>query len=176
MWRQLARSFSLPLDAQGEQIIDKICERWQTQDVIFIFEKVDCMPPNILSSWLNQFWEPLVERGKDNPPQKETHLLMFLIDNYGSVCKTNIVMAQQFDEPEYPRIPLQLPPISSFPPEVLKDWLRDMRGVRDLQIPAKLTYQMLLEKSDNGIPQFVYEEICRHCGHDWEGGLAKWLI
>ncbi len=176
LWKQLARSFLLPLDARGEQIIDKICDRWQTQDVILIFDKVDCMPPNILSSWLNEFWEPLVERGKHNPPQKKTHLLMFLVDNCGSVCKTNIVMAQQFDEPEYPRIPLQLPPISSFPADVLKDWLRDMRGVRDLQIPADLTYQMLLEKSEDGIPEFVYEEICCHCGHDWEGGLAKWLI
>ncbi|MBD2065998.1 XRE family transcriptional regulator [Leptolyngbya sp. FACHB-671] len=180
LWKQLSRSFS-PLDAKGdqsieEQIIDKICDRWQTQDVILIFEKVDCMSPNILSSWLNQFWEPLVERGKHNPPQKETHLLMFLIDNDGSVCKQNIMMAQHFDEPEYPRIPLQLPPTSSFPADVLKDWLRDMRGIRDLQIPAELTYQRLLEKSEDGIPEFVYEEICCHCGHDWEGGLAKWLI
>jgi hypothetical protein len=45
-----------------------------------------------------------------------------------------------------------------------------------LQMHVDLTSQILLEKSENGIPEFVYEEICDFCGHSWEGGLAKWLI
>jgi inactive STAND/Effector-associated domain 8 len=176
LWKQLARSFVLPLDTKPEHIIDKICDRWQTQDVILIFEKVDCMPPKVLVGWLQEFWEPLVDRGKLNPPLKDTHLLMFLVDNCGSVCKSQVMLAKEFDEPEYPRIPLYLPPLSPFPPDILRDWLRDMKVFSDLQIPADLTYQRLWEKSDNGIPQFVYEEICTHFDLSWEGGLAKWLI
>ncbi|MDF5725784.1 MAG: XRE family transcriptional regulator [Rhizonema sp. PD37] len=175
LWRQLARSFLLR-DTKPEQIIDRICDRWQTQDVILIFEKVDCMPPNVLVGWLQEFWEPLVERGKVNPPLKDTHLLMFLVDNCGSVCKSQVMLAKQFDEPEYPRIPLYLPPVSPFPTDVLKDWLRNMKVFSDFHIPADLTYQRLWEKSDNGIPQFVYEEICTHFDLSWEGDLAKWLI
>ncbi|ODH02276.1 hypothetical protein A4S05_24955 [Nostoc sp. KVJ20] len=94
----------------------------------------------------------------------------------GSVCKSQVMLAKEFNEAEYPRIPLYLPPLSLFPPDILKDWLRDMKVFRDLQIPADLTYQRLWEKSDNGIPQFVYEEICTHFDLSWEGGLAKWLI
>lgn len=101
---------------------------------------------------------------------------MFLVDNSGRVCQSNIVLAQQFDQPEYPRIPLHLPPVSPFPPDVLDDWISDAMVHRDMQMPAGLTAQVLLEKSKDGIPEFVYEEICCHCGHDWEGGLAKWLI
>lgn len=49
-------------------------------------------------------------------------------------------------------------------------------AIESMQIPAGLTSELLFEKSENGIPEFVYEEICDFCGHSWEGGLAKWLI
>ncbi|MBD2205546.1 XRE family transcriptional regulator [Calothrix sp. FACHB-1219] len=178
LWKQLARSFVEPIDTKPkpEDILEKICDRWQTKDVIFIFEKVDCMPPKILEDWLLEFWEPLVNKGKLDPPEKDTHLLMFLVDNCSNVCKSQIKLAKQFDEPEYPRLPLYLPPVSPFSTDVLKDWLSDMKVFRDLQIPSDLTYQRLWEKSDNGIPQFVYEEICTHFDLSWEGDLAQWLI
>ncbi|NEP61053.1 MAG: XRE family transcriptional regulator [Symploca sp. SIO2G7] len=176
LWKQLGRSFSLPSDAKPEQIIDRICDRWQTQDVVLIFEKIDCMPAKVLCAWLQELWEPLVERGKLKPPQPETHLIMFLVDNCGSVCQSQVMLAKQFHEPEYPRIPLHLPPVSPFPLEILKDWLRDIKVYHDLHLPTSLTYQRLWEESDKGVPQFVYEEICRHFDLSWEGDLAKWLI
>jgi hypothetical protein len=165
LWRQLTSWFGLPKDAQPNEIIERVCDRLLTQDVIFIFYTVDYMLPT-------------VERVKTDccPTPEETHLLMFLVDNSGSVCQSNIVLAKQCEQPEYPRIPLHLPPVSPFPPDVLDDWIDMVTGFADVQMPAGLTSQILLEKSEEGIPEFVYEEICCHCGHDWEGGLAKWLI
>lgn len=178
LWRQLTSWFGLPKDAEPNQIIERVCDRLLTQDVIFIFSTVDYMLPGVLAAWLQEFWEPLVARVEPNPrpTQGWTHLLMFLVDNSGSVCKSNILLAKQFDQPEYPRIPLHLPPVSPFPPDVLDDWIDMVTAFADVQMPAGLNSQTLLEKSDNGIPQFVYEEICCHWGHSWEGGLAKWLI
>ena len=178
LWRQVASWFRLPKDAQPNEIIERVCDRLLTQDVIFIFSTVDYMLPKVLGAWLQEFWEPLVERVKTDccPTPEGTHLLMFLVDNSGSVCQSNIVLAKQYEQPDYPRIPLHLPPVSPFPPDVLDDWLDMVTGFADVQMPAGLTSQILLEKSEDGIPEFVYEEICCHCGHDWEGGLAKWLI
>lgn len=178
LWRQVASWFRLPKDAQPNEIIDRVCDRFLTQDVIFIFYTVDYMLPNILTGWLEEFWEPLVERVQTDccPTSEGTHLLMFLVDNSGRVCQSNIALAQQFDQPEYPRIPLHLPPVSPFPTDVLDDWIDTVTAMETMQMAVGLTSQDLLEKSDNGIPQFVYEEICYHCGHSWEGGLAKWLI
>lgn len=177
LWRQLTLWFALPKDAPPNEVIERVCDCLLTQDVIFIFHTVDYMLPEVLAAWLQEFWEPLVERVEPNfPPTPEgTHLLMFLIDNSGSVCQSNIVLATQYKQPEYPRIPLQLPPVSRFPPGILDDWLDDATAFSDVQMPAGLTSQDLLKNSDNGIPQYVYEEICRQCGHDWEGELAKWL-
>jgi hypothetical protein len=178
LWRQVGSWFRLPKDAQPNEIIERVCDRLLTQDVIFIFYTVDYMLPKVLGAWLQEFWEPLVERVKTDccPTPEGTHLLMFLVDNSGSVCQSNIVLARQCEQPEYPRIPLHLPPVSPFPPDVLDDWLDMVTGFADVQMPAGLTSQILLEKSEDGIPEFIYEEICYHCGHDWEGGMAKWLI
>ncbi|MBD2773522.1 helix-turn-helix domain-containing protein [Iningainema tapete] len=177
LWRQLTSWFGLPKDAEPNQIIEKVCDRLLTQDVIFIFYTVDYMQPKVLTEWLQAFWEQLVATVEPSPStQRDTHLLMFLVDNSGSVCQSNILLAQQFNEPDYPRIPLHLPPVAPFPLDVLDDWIDTVTAMQTVQIPAGLTSQILLEKSNNGIPQDVYEEICCHCGHNWEGELAKWLI
>ncbi|MEC4819860.1 MAG: XRE family transcriptional regulator [Scytonema sp. PMC 1069.18] len=178
LWRQLTSWFGLPKDAEPKQIIQRICDRFSTQDVIFIFYTIDYMPPKVLAVWVEEFWGTLVTQVEANcpPTQQGRHLLMFLVDNSGSVCNSNILLAKQFDEPEYPRIPLHLPPINPFPVDVLDDWIEMVMAMQTIEIPTGLTPKTLLEMSENGIPEFVYEEICCHCGHSWEGGLAKWLI
>lgn len=178
LWRMLSSWFCLPKDSEPERIIDKICERNQTKDMIFIFDYVDYMPPKVLARWLQEFWNPLIGKIGNNLPltQKDAYLLMFLVDNSGSVRESNIPLAKEVDDPEYPKIPLCLPPVSPFPQEVLDDWINMVTTMKTMQIPTGLTSKILLEKSDNGIPEFVYEEICNYWGYSWEGVLAKWLI
>lgn len=178
LWGQVASWFRLPKYAHPNEIIERICDRLLQEDVIFIFYKVEAMPKEVLVAWLQEFWEPLVERVEPNsfPTPKGRHLLMFLVDNIDSVCKSNLKLAQKCEQPEYPRIPLDLPPVSRLPPDVLDDWIDMATGFSDMQMPPGLTAQDLLKKSRNGIPQWVYEAICSHCGYNWEGDLAKWLI
>jgi transcriptional regulator with XRE-family HTH domain len=175
LWRELTPWFSLPRDARPSEIMGRVCDRWQTQDVIFIFYTVDYMLPGMLLAWLQEFWEPLVARATENMPKCETHLLMFLVDNCGSVCQSNVKLAEQCEHSEYPRLPLRLPPASPFPLDALDEWIDNLSISSQVQIPAGLTSRILLERSSNGVPQYVYEEICKHCGLSWEGVLAKWL-
>jgi len=88
LWRQVASRFGLPKDTQPNEIIERVCDRLLTQDVIFIFYTVDYMRPEVLAAWLQEFWEPLVERVDQNfrLTPEGTHLLMFLVDNSGSGC------------------------------------------------------------------------------------------
>ncbi|MDZ8236677.1 MAG: SAV_2336 N-terminal domain-related protein [Nostoc sp. ChiQUE01a] len=177
LWQQLNRCFGLPGNAQSHEIIQRVCERLLTQDVIFIFNRVNDMQPRVLSGWLQEFWQPLVAQVEKrcSSPQRDTHLLMFLVDNNGSVCKSDILLAEKYNEPNYPLMPLNLPPISPFSVDVLNDLLDRVAMIPKLQLRAELTAQTLLEKTENGVPEFVYEEICDFCGHSW-GELAKWLI
>jgi len=165
--RQLARSLLLPINTEMPEIINKICDRWQTKDVIIIFNKVDCLPAPVLTQWLQEFWEQLVISAKQSLPQLETHLLMFLVDYGGKVAQANPVQASQF---------YQLQPIELFNLDILDDWIDRITAMESVQIPMGLNSQALFEQSYQGMPQFVYESICCHCGHSWEGDLAKWLI
>lgn len=174
LWRQVASKLTVSTSTAPAHIAAKVCEWWQTQDVIFIFHTVDYMPPAFLSAWIEEFWQPLVMAAHANlhRTQRQTHLLMFLVDYSGCVCNWDVALAQQPDQPEYPRIPLNLPPADRFPPDVLDSWI-----VGEIELlPAGLTAQTLLAASKNGIPQIVYHVICDHCGLSWEGELAKWLI
>ncbi len=130
-----------------------------------------------LIPWLEEFWQPLVKMAKTIDSLRETHLLMFLVDNCGKVCQSEVTLAEEFESLNYdPCIPLRLPPASPFTLEMLEDWFELAISFGEFTIPAGLTAQVLYEKSDRGIPQYVVETICAHCGLSWEGGLAKWLI
>ena len=110
-------------------------------------------------------------------PLKKTNLFMFLVDNCGQVCKSEVTLMEMFDPINHnPCIPLSLPSATAFTIEMLEDWLEYAIGLSEFTMLEELTAQTLYEKSDNGIPQYVVETICEHCGLSWEGGLAKWLI
>ncbi|MEM9275276.1 MAG: XRE family transcriptional regulator [Cyanobacteria bacterium P01_F01_bin.143] len=178
LWGRVAGCVGLERDAEHSLILKRICDRLKTQDVIFIFSKVELMLyTKTLIPWLEEFWQPLVRMTKTIEYFKETHLLMFLVDNCGKVCQSEVTLAEEFEALNYdPCLPLRLPPASAFTLEMLEDWFELAIGFGGLTIPAGLTAQVLYEKSERGIPQYVVETICKHCGSSWEGGLAKWLI
>ncbi len=180
LWGRVAGCLGLERDAEHSLILERICDRLKTQDVIFIFSKVELMLyTETLIPWLKEFWRPLVRMTKTIKPLKKTNLLMFLVDNCGKVCQSEVIvtLAEEFEPLNYdPCIPLRLPPASPFTLEMLEDWFDLAISFGEFTIPAGLTAEVLYEKSDRGIPQYVVETICDHCGLSWEGGLAKWLI
>ncbi|MEJ6485300.1 SAV_2336 N-terminal domain-related protein [Nostoc punctiforme UO1] len=169
LWTQLGRYFHVHPISTSE-ILEKICDRWKTQDVVFIFNKVDCLQPEILSAWLEEFWEPLVNIGKENPPEKSTHLFMFLVDHGGKVHQSNINVSTTTSPPLDPRIPLYLPTVDSFTLEILEEWITEVVMQRsDIEVEFdKFTSEILFQNSCQGIPQFVFEEICSFFSIDCE--------
>jgi hypothetical protein len=174
LWRQVANRLGIPTSTPPTEIAEKVCEWWQTQDVIFVFHTVDYMPCDLLSAWIEEFWQPLVRAAHHtlHLTQHDTRLLMFLVDYSGCVPDSDLALARGLDHPEYPYVPLHLPPTDRFPSDALDFWIDVAAEV----LPAGLTAQVLLATSDNGIPQLIYNTICDHCGLSWEGDLARWLI
>lgn len=169
LWTQLGRYFHVhPISTY--EILEKICDRWQTQDVVFIFNKVDCLQPEVLSAWLEEFWEPLVNIGKENPPEKSTHLFMFLVDHGGKVHQSNVNVSTTTSPSLDPRIPLYLPTVDSFTLEILEEWITEVVMQRsDIEVEFdKFTSEILFQNSCQGIPQFVFEEICSFFSIDCE--------
>lgn len=152
------------------QIVEKIFEVLQTQHIIFIFSDFHRTYIGFLPELIQKFWQPLVERNN----QRETYFAMFLVDNKGYVCRSGLSLAWQINHPELPRIPLSLPPASRFPARKLNKWVTI--AVAAEVVPEDLCVETLLEESQGGVPDLVYQRICDYCGFSWEGGLARWLI
>jgi len=173
LWRQVACKLGTPTTTAPTEIAEKVCAWLQTQDVIFIFQTVDYMPPLLLLEWMRDFWQSLAARARAHisTVQSKTHLLLFMVDYTGCVCDWNIPLDRQFDPNAYIGMPLHLPPATRFTPDVISFWL-DLADV----LPTGLSTQALTESCDNGKPQLVYDRICTHCGVSWEGDLARWLL
>jgi hypothetical protein len=172
LWNEVAKHF-INLNQENllssEQTMNKIFECLRTQHLIFIFTEVHRTYIGFLSELIQEFWQPLVERAN----HKETYLVMFLIDNKGTVCK-DIPLAWHVNQSDYPAFPLHLPPASRFSLEKLAEWL-EMAVAAEL-VPDNLSPETLIEESKGGVPELVYQKICYYCGCSWEGGLARWLI
>jgi hypothetical protein len=174
LWWQVASHLNLPSDTSTAQLAREVCKWWRTQDVIFVLHTVDYMLPRLLAKWIDEFWKPLVAAANRSLhlTRPDTHMLMFLVDYSGCVCKWNVELAWQPDRLDSLHVPLYLPPASRFSAQELNSW---MTFAAEL-LPAGLTADALLIDSDNGIPALIYEAIKRHCGFSWEGELTEWLI
>ena len=173
LWRQVAQKLGLTHRATSSEITARVCQALETEDVIFVFHTVDYMPPEFLPEWGKDFWRPLMQAAQNNVyrMQHPTHLLMFLVDYSGCVCRWDVPLAEKPEPPDYPHHPLSLPPVDPIPEMVIDIWI-DMAA--DI-LPAGLTAQTVLELSEDGIPQYVYHVICDHCGLSWEGDMIQWL-
>jgi hypothetical protein len=173
LWSQVAKRLGFQTPAGPQEITGRICEWLKTQDVIFVFHTVDYMRPEALAKWLQEFWCPIVESAREimTPTGPDTRLLLFLVDYSGYISSSNVALAKEVAHPEYPRIPLQLPPTQKFPEDILEHWIDTAADL----LPSGISTQALLDASDNGIPQLVFEQICSFCGMNIEGTLAKWL-
>ncbi|MFK0733936.1 MAG: hypothetical protein ACIWVG_22740 [Gloeotrichia echinulata HAB0833] len=174
VWEEVARRFvhgNQPTGLSPEQVKEKIFQALQSQNLIFIFYEVyQSDKLNFLDKLIQDFWQPIVEKSN----HKETYLVMFLIDNKGAVCKSEVSLAEEVNHPQYPKIPLSLPPSTQFPRTKLASWLRV--AVTDKVVPESLSVDTLLADSQEGVPELVYERICQYCNTSWERELAQKLI
>jgi len=176
MWNCLTKQLEVSTDTKPEKIADFICQWRQTKDVLFTVDGVDCMLPELSSELLEKFWQKIVDISQEKKPysaKPRRRLLMFLVDYEGN-CHQNIPIVRDWNHPDYPRVPLLLEPARVFPLAVLDRWIR--KAIKDSVIPEGLTAQMVLDASNQGIPEDVYKAICDHCDINWEGDLAQWLI
>ncbi len=186
LWSHIAKYFELADNTSPDEIVDKIYQGWQTQNMVFIFYQVDYLvntTPTYLAKWLQEFWQKIVAKalsntqsGAANSSRNPTHLLLFLVDFSGRVCHAeDVYLAETGNDTRYPTIPLRLPPNSTFSLEVLAKWLR-LPSVRELR-PKGVTVnaQQLWDRSVNGIPELVYKNIFDFYELSWEGVAKKWL-
>jgi DNA-binding Xre family transcriptional regulator len=162
MWNHLSRQLQSEPNTDIDEIVDKVCEWWQTQNVFLMVHDVDCMLPELMLDLLENFWKPIVNKAYQHQHlnKRKTSLILFIIDNEGN-CHSKLKVLKDWNEPEFPRLPLLLPAVCEFPADILNHWIK--KAVKDEILPEGLTAEIVLKDSDNGIPEDVYKRICQHC-------------
>ena len=149
-----------PLDSP-EPIIKKVYQLWLKQSVVLKIGSIDMATSEYVHEFLQKFWEPLVETIQRESKQKmlpDNYLLLFLVDNAGTVESWSNEWQDQF---ETPIIPVKLKRIREFTHEDLEGWIKGHRS----KLPIGFTSQDALAEGDR--PETVFNHICKVCGYRW---------
>ncbi len=149
-----------PLDSP-EPIIRKVYQLWLKQSVVFKIGSIDMATNEYIREFLQKFWEPLVETIQRESMQKtlpNNYLLLFLIDNAGTVESWQNEWKDQF---ETPAVPVKLRRIREFTPGDLESWIKGHRS----KLPIGFTSRDALAEGDR--PETVFSHVCKVCGYRW---------
>ncbi len=170
LWREVARRVGLPPHTPKKDLIEKIQLWLLTQDVIIIVHTVDYLPKQVLAEWINEFWIPVARMIQMNDETKSCNnqLVLFLVDYQGKFTDSAIELFQSSESETNDFMPIYLPPTGPFPMDELNAWLEMAFDI----IPPTISVENLLDQSNSGIPELVYNKICEELGISWEGELT----
>ncbi|OUL25577.1 hypothetical protein [Nostoc sp. 106C] len=178
LWRELGGRTGLGRQSSKLEIAERVYQWWRTQDVLLIIHDVDCLPEDFVHEIIKDFWLPLTTKIREvASPSNQFKLLMFLLDYEGCTNSWNFSFAEQLDLNWNPNKPVKLAKIEEFSGDELTNWLEYEAD----ELPSKLidqvdeTVQIILNNSDNGIPEPALGEICRLSGCDWYEQEEEWL-
>lgn len=194
IWREISRNVGIDPaiypNPTPELVLGKVLQSWESQPVIFIFNRVDKMldrrpPPTELSEWIKEFWDKLVEKAQaqiktwqDAGRTEVYKLLLIMVDEEGKSTKTDagLELVGSATEQGYPIVPLWLALPETFSLETFESWVEHLLIGEDaaagLIIHADLTAAGIWKQSQ-GRPQAAFQAVCDLC--QWEGVLDKWV-
>lgn len=176
LWSSLASWVSLNRKTPPKDIIKHICQLWETQNVILVFDNAQALTKELFNELMQSFWLILVAQIHESSRQSDYKLLLFLVDHAGCVGEWSPPFVEKIDTTWEPRLPVRSPKLSEFSGDDLFDWLE----IESDELPPEFRneeaiVEEILEESEDGIPELVLQEICERCGCDWYEELQKWL-
>lgn len=178
LWKKLANEIGVAKNSSHEEIAKQVVNQLKNQHLILVIHEVDYMGEAYLDELVRDFWLRLVDWAK--PPtslNSEFFLLMFLVDYSGDVSTWNTGFALEVDSRWKPSTPIKLPIIDCLSEAVLANWIENVIDSLPLDLTTEINcmVQAILENSENGIPELVFEQIFQKCGCNWQQGRNKCL-
>ncbi|MFN6563855.1 MAG: hypothetical protein RMY28_029220 [Nostoc sp. ChiSLP01] len=171
LWRELSYGVGLGWQSLESEIIERVYKWSRTQTILLIFDNVNHLSETFLQEMILKFWFPLVTKARGTTRQtNQFQLFMFLVDNEGCVDSWNISFAEQLNSDWEPDIPVKLPAITEFSEDELVTWINYEAEELPIDLTTKPdeTVRILLQNSDNGIPEPTLQEICRLSDCEWK--------
>lgn len=171
LWQEMRNQLKLKCQPLPAEIAKAVCNLWQTQTVVLIFDDADQISEDHLEKFLQDFWQPLVNLAGSKPPKyRNFRLLLFLLDLDGCADAWSIPFADALEVAWKPHTPLKLPAIKPIGDMELAYWLEKAFNDLPRQLTASIeaTVQSILENSDNGLHEPAMAYICELCEQNWD--------
>lgn len=175
LWQSLAQE--LETSPLPEAVIEQLYQRWKNSTVILTIHNVDLMA-GMLKQFINELWQPLVNKANHEKTQKTFRLVLFLVDNKNSKSKleTSLSLVTEPDKNQ-PHNPLALPELEPFNQDIIESWVGvQFQLLSQLWKSSESIEQVMQEivERDNQ-PISVLKEICLCFELDWEQHIVEGL-
>jgi AraC-like DNA-binding protein len=180
IWENLGKKLGLK-NPTPENCRKKAFQRWINGTLIIaIYTDKIYRKENYFSEFIQKFWQPLEEdiRIWAEEEDIESYLLLFLIDsanNPSAPWESQTFYSNNLTN-WHPQKLIALPKINELgkTPNELHDWMKTNRSLLDCPENTKEPEKKLTnvsttiwQKSKNGIPELVFEQIFQRCGCKW---------
>jgi hypothetical protein len=183
IFKEICRQLQLPLNSSIKKIHKQLFDLWQGKTVILIFNELHGIEPSkreeYIESFLNQFWQPLADLAKEGTTSKNYRLLLFLVDSEGYTSDWKMTHPEELllELPEgwEPEQLIKFRAIEPITRGELATWLEKHLCSQNLLEFTETLADEILANSENGIHQYVFEEVCLRCNLQWEEQESLWL-
>lgn len=157
------------------EVVERVYDCWQKKTVIFIFHRVGDVDPHVLQEIKEQFWDELVRRSRERPGQKEkSRLLMFFVDDAGSLDEWPFPCVEQVDASWTPEMPIKSPVLAPIGIEELTSWMKHECEELSSKIRNTPVHE-IWHRTNKGTPQDVLEHLCMLGDCDWSELERLWI-
>ncbi|MCB9233175.1 MAG: toll/interleukin-1 receptor domain-containing protein [Bacteroidia bacterium] len=167
IWYQLGKALGMETEeTDPARILADLRDTFQShRDVVLKFSQIQKIPKNMREQFFFQLLDPFLSLKVDeNNPFR---LLLFFLSEDA-----------QFMDGWQPVIPLEagrglisLPPIPIFSVDIVEDWIEQHADFLPVQFTAdyQASAKEIIQKSYTGLPDFVFNEICKKYYNPLEG-------
>jgi|GEM_PF-7044951 len=169
LWQSLAQE--LGTSPSPEAVIEQLYQHWKNSTVILAIHNVDLIDESSLKQFMDDFWQKLVNKAKNEATQKNFRLVLFLVDDQNSKSKLekSLPLVTEPDRNQ-PHIPLTLQELEPFNQEVIETWVGvQIQSLSQLWNSSESIEQVMRDiVKRNNQPVSVLRDICLCFELDWE--------
>lgn len=174
IYADLARKHGLPRGAERQRIFEKVCDRWKTTNLVFLFSHVEKLGAPGLTALLEELWAPFAqEAARRRPSAASTWIAAFFLHHGDPSEIAAAPLCRDTPGKTAAHVPFLLPKLAPFDTSARERWQSDHR----LDFPESIQDDTALAGVFDdcaGVPVDVLSALCQHWDYDFNVLCDLW--
>lgn len=162
-----AKRLGLPTSADRQRIFDRLCERWRSTNVIFVFSQIERIGAPGFTRLLEELWCPLArEAASRRPAAAGNWIAAFFLHDGAPDGLAGAPVCHSAGRETPLETPILLPRLGPLDSDALERWQSD----HGLDLPESIQSAGAMDEvlsASGGVPGEVFYAICRHWEYDF---------